>query len=425
MSLRDLGIVAAVKAAIGGLVLYGGFRAVSDDDFARVVHAQEWALSPALDPTGTSWLPLPFWLNGGAMMLLGTSIETARVMAFVAGIASALLIYAAARLLTKDALLGAIIAVSIPWSARLGVATVPELPTAALTLFAIATLLDEKWRRLGALALMAACLSRYEPWPVAAVFALYCLRDRRFVSAAMAVGAPLAWLAHNALAHGSALHFLHRVSAYKQALGETSSLAGYPLSLLREEPELCLLVLVVSSAVAWRRYARVMACVLSLLVILTAASLPGGAPTHHAGRALLVIWLALAVVSAPAIRKLAKRPPFAALMATALIVGAFVLRPWYARLDSFVDRPAELAVGREAAARVPATERVLIEVHDYAYFAIQAGSGDPRRFVLDRDPDPRREPQDNSFTDPDKLRARAQAVGARWVIARGPKLLRL
>jgi hypothetical protein len=34
---------------------------VSDDDYARVVIAQR--LSLALDPSGTSWLPFPFWLR--------------------------------------------------------------------------------------------------------------------------------------------------------------------------------------------------------------------------------------------------------------------------------------------------------------------------------------------------------------------------
>ena len=53
--------VIAAKAAVGAAVLIGGFRAVSDDDFARVVLAQQWAAHPTLDPTGTSWLPVPFW----------------------------------------------------------------------------------------------------------------------------------------------------------------------------------------------------------------------------------------------------------------------------------------------------------------------------------------------------------------------------
>src|SRR5262245_35515505 len=61
---RHLGVVVGVKAAVGALVLAGGFRAVSDDDFSRVVLAQQWALKPHLDPTGSSWLPFPFWIYG-------------------------------------------------------------------------------------------------------------------------------------------------------------------------------------------------------------------------------------------------------------------------------------------------------------------------------------------------------------------------
>src|SRR5690606_32494031 len=69
------------------------------------------------------------------------------------------------------------IATALPWSIRLGVATVPELPTAALTVFAVATIAARRHQLLGAVALLAATLSRYEPWPVAAAFAALCVWD--------------------------------------------------------------------------------------------------------------------------------------------------------------------------------------------------------------------------------------------------------
>ena len=50
---------------------------------------------PALDPSGTSWLPFPFWANGAAMMAFGRSLGTAGVVAWVFGLASVLVGYAA------------------------------------------------------------------------------------------------------------------------------------------------------------------------------------------------------------------------------------------------------------------------------------------------------------------------------------------
>ncbi|HSN98938.1 MAG TPA: hypothetical protein VLS89_11655, partial [Candidatus Nanopelagicales bacterium] len=134
---RDLALVLLAKLAASAAALALGFRAVSDDDFARVVLAQAWAEAPQLDPTGTSWLPAPFWLTGAALRLFGPTLDTARALAFALGLASAALVYLAARWITEHhpapraPLLGALIAAVFPWSACLGVATVPELPAAA------------------------------------------------------------------------------------------------------------------------------------------------------------------------------------------------------------------------------------------------------------------------------------------------------
>ena len=74
----DAALVATLYAAACALARVQGFDHVSDDDFARVTIAQAFAASPKLDPSGTSWLPFPFWLLGGALRLLGRSLEVAR-----------------------------------------------------------------------------------------------------------------------------------------------------------------------------------------------------------------------------------------------------------------------------------------------------------------------------------------------------------
>jgi hypothetical protein len=446
---RDLALAIAAKAAIGAIVLAGGFRAVSDDDFARVVHAQEFARAPRLDPTGTSWLPFPFWLAGGAMRLFGTSLVTARAVAFACGLFAAALVFAAARMLVADrrgALVGALLAGLFPWSARLGVAVVPELLAAALSVFAVATLSRDgaSIRWLGAAALFVATLSRYEPWLVAGAFAAFSLwdcargaRERASIAGAalFALVGPALWIAHNASVHGEALHFLARVSAYKRAVDPSeptllAALAGYPLSLLREEPELCcaaLALVLVARPLRPPSLARTSAALALLLVLLTAASIPGGAPTHHAGRALLAIWLALAIyvgagahhaITGGALGK-QRRQAYAALTLAAVIGGAFVLRPWYARLDSFITRADEIAIGAAAAHHSRPDERILVEVIDYGHFAIQAGSGAPERFVLDRFPDPGAPaPAFPTFVSELAIRDRARRAGATYLVAR-------
>src|SRR5438105_4470054 len=93
----DLAIAAGIKLAVSLATLGLGFRAVSDDDFARVVIAERWAAAPALDPSGTSWLPLPFWINGAMLALFGRSLDVARVVAVALGVGSIAIVLVAAK----------------------------------------------------------------------------------------------------------------------------------------------------------------------------------------------------------------------------------------------------------------------------------------------------------------------------------------
>lgn len=452
--LRPLALVLLAKIAVSVVALALGFRAVSDDDFARVVLAQTWAQAPRLDPTGTSWLPAPFWLSGAVLRVFGPSLDVARATAFVLGLAASAVIYLAARWITEDrrsALVGAVVAAAFPWSARLGVATVPELPAAALTLLAVASLGSPSAdRRLWAAAgLCWATLSRYEPWPVAAVFAGWSLlgalrlgqgraaQAKLVLAALIALAGPVAWMAWNHVAHGDALHFLARVAAYRQALraGEGGSLArllAYPGAMLREEPELCLAPLALwliargapaagALAAALRRYWLPGAVAALQIAALSAALVRDGAPTHHPERAMLVALLLLALVTGDlGARALAAGPALrrraAVAAAVVLVLGAGWIRRWY-RLEGLQPRSDEVAVGRAAAELVPAGSPVLLEVPHYGYFAVTAAVGRPGQIVLDRSIDPRDPPAASSFTDPAVLRRRLAAAGARHFIA--------
>ncbi|WP_437286460.1 hypothetical protein [Sorangium sp. So ce406] len=469
---RDLALVVLAKAAVSALVLALGFRAVSDDDFARVVLAQAWAHAPQLDPTGTSWLPVPFWLNGALFLLLAPTLDVARAVAFALGLASAALVYVSARWITGDrraALAGALLAGAFPWSACLGVATVPELPAAALSLFAVASLVTPPAgpappagrALLGALALVLATLSRYEPWPVAVAFAALALlaaarlgqgraaQAKLALAALVALAGPAAWIAWNRVAHGEALHFLARVAAYRNAVspggdGSLLRLFAYPAAMVREEPELFLSPIALA-LVAWRarrgaaRGARAPRPCPPLLHAALPYALPGavaafqiaalslalvrdGAPTHHPERAtllaLLLLALAVGDLTARAFRGASSgaRRALGGALLVVLFIGV-VFRP-HLRREHFNPRADEVAIGRAAAELTPPAAPVLVEVVDYGHLATLAALGRPGGAHPDRSVDPRDPPVRSSFDDPASLARRAADVGAAYLIGR-------
>lgn len=444
MSARDAGLLASIKIIVSAGVLGSGFRALSDDDFARIVIAERFAAAPSLDPSGTSWLPFPFWVNGSVMLVLGRSVETARAVSFALGVASVLAVWQSGRWLglgRRAAFAGAAIAAVFPYSAWLGVATVPELPTAALALLGIASLSQPGSARLfGALALTAACLSRYEAWPLAAVFALFTLRDalgardrRLAAAAALSITGALGWLAHGILSHGDALFFVQRVSEYRRAIGAgggstVAALLRYPAMLLRTEPELAAFALtslgasvVLGRIAALRSELRALAAFATLLAFLVVGDLRDGAATHHGERALLALWLWLALLGAHAFAAAwtaaRVRPALIALTGLSLAPTAGLVRPWYAARDSFIDRSHEVAIG--AAARRVAGERgrLLIDTADFGFYAVMSGFGAPERAEPVDDRDPRKPREPSPWLSPESLRALLARRDAAVVVA--------
>jgi len=355
-----------------------------------------------------------------------------------------------------------LVAAVIPSAAVLGVATVPELPTAALAAVGVATAAsrDARHRLLGGGALLLACLSRYEPWFIAAGFALLTLRDGwrgrlrpaprgRHLSAAaavVAVAGPLLWMLHNAISHGDPLHFMARVSAYQRALGDTTDgiwsgavadLAAYPMQFVRQEPEIMLgLAVLVGVRIHEARRAGVglsavvpsaarrTALLVGLMIAgLSIATLGGGVPTHHIGRPLVVAWLLSAVFIGAELSRRARvsSPRTVAvglgLCAVVLAVGALVVRPRVVPADPFVDRNEQIALGRAVAMAVPPDARVLLQVIDYGYFAVLAASGRPESFIIDRSVDPRHGTRGSSFASAEALHIRLRQTCASFVVA--------
>jgi hypothetical protein len=430
-------LVAAARALTSAACLASGFRAISDDDYSRVTIAARFAAVPSADPSGTSWLPLPFWLYGVPMALFGDSLETARVVAVLLGIASAVLVWLAARFLglpERAALLGALGAVVLPYGSWLSCATVPEAPTAALILLGVVSLSrdEAKLRLWGGLALGAACFCRYEAWAPAAVFSALSAREalrRRekglWLGAAAAVAPIALWLLHGIVRHGDAFFFVGRVTQYRAALGGEGTalsvaLLQTPWALLRFEPELTAVTLVALGLTFWRRRSpfgptawRTVTALAGLVAFLVLADVTGGAATHHPERSLLPVYWFFALLAAGLVTRLARELRAWLLPALALplaVVASVFVRPTVE--SSFVDRREEEQVG--SLLRSLGATAVALDSDDFGYFAVQAALGYGKSTALS-DHDPRRAAAKRSTT-PAELAARLAPLRARWLV---------
>jgi hypothetical protein len=226
------------RLAVSWVAWETGFRALSDDDYARVTIAQRFAEHPKLDPSGTSWLPFPSWVMGAVMKLLDPSLDVVRAMSSALAIGATWLLFAAGRVwgfTERQAFAAALVATVLPVVTVLGSATVPELPTAALSAFALVavTAPSDRARRsiwspplLAGVAMVAATLSRYEAWPVAIVVSVFAVlrreddaakspegdnapgetvKWRRAAASALPLLGPAGWIVHNRFAHGDGL----------------------------------------------------------------------------------------------------------------------------------------------------------------------------------------------------------------------------
>lgn len=443
MLLRALATICAVSF---------GFSAISDDDFARVTIAQSFAEAPRLDPSGSSWLPFPFWLNGGLMLLFGRSYDVARAAAIALSLASVALLFFSARrfgLSRGASFLGAALGAVMPHAVWLGYATVPEGYSAALSLFALSTLVRPQagapaslvaGTLAGSMALFAATLSRYEAWPLAGFFSAVLVwrlaRDpslvaarRALLPAGIAIAGPVLWLLHGVFVHGDALFFVAKVAAYRQAVGQASvstwaSLLHYPSVLLRAEPELMSLLLLLWVPKVRRGLPASLAPALKLmvgglsvtLIFLIWGDFRDGAPTHHPERPLLVVWLVVALFAGLLLHtawQSHRRSLLPLALATCVV---FSTRSWFIRRDAFIDRSAELEAGELARLHAKAGY-LAVDSADFGFFASIAGFGSPSRAraLTERDP---RAPEPDPWANAESLAATLRRKEADWLLVR-------
>lgn len=430
-------MVALARLGTTLLCALSGFRAISDDDYSRVVIAARFAHQPSPDPSGTSWLPLPFWLYGAPMALFGDSLQVARGVAALLGVGSALLVWQCGRLMglgERAAFWGALGAISLPYGCWLSAATVPEAPTAALLVLGAVTLSrpEARLRVLGALALGAACFSRYESWVPAVVFALVTALDARrrrerqlWLAAGLALVPIGLWLLHGVVRHGDAWFFVERVARYRAALGGASpgalgAFLSVPWALVRFEPELMAVFAVCLGLSLWRGGSpfaesawRGAALLGSMVLFLAVAAARGSAATHHPERSLLPVFWFTALVTAGLVARLAQQPRawlLPTLVPPCALLASLLLRP--PLRGTFVDRREEEQLG-QVLRRLDARD-VALDTDDYGFFAVQAALGHGRSWVLaSHDPRERQPPRPTST---EELARRLLQRPAGWLV---------
>lgn len=411
------------------LLLRGGFSHVSDDDFARTVIAQEWVASVrgyrflhelppfrqarwvrVVDPSGTSWLPFPFWITGASMALFGRSIEVARATQMVLLAGATILLARTLRRVAFGRLAAAcILAIGFanPYVLWAAASQTPDAWVSLLIAVGLLALAEKQADPIAALSLLAASLSRYEAWPVVAVFAVRYLVARpatprvRLVAFVPALG-PAFWMVWNAVAHGSALHFFTRVSRYRHAhdaLPVAARAAFVPQATLELFGSGLAIVLVVAVCAilarsdARRRWRSPLLGAAALVTFLVAGSLADGAPTHHPARAQLSLsWLGAAVLMLGTVAAMQRVQARAGSKAGATLVAAlgFVGIVWIASLPSRIrdfpgrgddDRTGQIERGQKLAAG-PEGPIHLVPCR-YEHLALLAAFAAPERVIVE------------------------------------------
>ncbi len=430
-------LVALAWGGAAALARLQGFDVLSDDDDARVFIAQRFAAHASLDPSGTSWLPLPFWSMGLAMKLASPTLAVARGVAIMQATAAGMLVFAAARaagLARQSAVFAALVPLLSPLVPLLGAAPTPELLGAALALYGVVAMTGDR-PALGGAALLAATLSRYETWAPALLAASLALlrwwtaEDRReraqgLAGAALSLLGPVAWSLWNVHAHGSAFHYASRVASYQAALGAHLPALSYLSAMARFAP-VPLAGFVLGLLLLGRRGLRrtwvLAACIAALVVGLVVSAARGGAPTHHPERALCLAWMAASigfVATLPELLVARSRLRALAFVLCAVGLGIAARRLVARDLAGLPDRSAERALGGALARAVPPGEKVLLVPSSYAHLATLTSFGRPGDAVVlpQRSYDPRASTGVDPTSDPELLRAACHAHGARYAV---------
>lgn len=439
-------------------VYQSGFRALTADDFGRVIAAAQWALHPQGIWQGP-WLPLYTYGLGALLRVVWDLYWLPRALAAAFGLAS--LVWVA--LLTahlfqrrRAGLLAAVLLALNPAHVWLSSVPLTEiiffslLSGAALAVVVWAHTGRPRWLVLGVGLLALASGVRVEGWLftvtlgaalVVTAIVRFSRGDRRAAWLRLAAAAalaivPLIWLASNWAVTRDPFYFLNVTRGFDQQwYGAAQTYRPYLQVLWRLDPLAALLLpaaLVGGLALARRSAPARWYLLLAVVPFALYAVFQRGQvqpPGNYIRYLSLFFWLTYPLLAGLLLWPLSLRPRLRPYLATALALGLLVVavRQVQAAFQYQNDPAAPgLAVGRwlRADGIDPSGATVLLELNYWQYLAIHTGANDLEHFLYDR---PLDFAQLNSapsllFDQPDLLRACVATHRLRHLVVASPDL---
>lgn len=256
-------LAAILRVALAVLSLRLGFVEYNADGATRVIHGWEWLQAPRWE-VGV-WLPLHFWLIGGALALWENLVWAPKLLSSLAGLATIanMTLIGATLGGRRAAIVTALLAAVFPFEVWFSVSGMAE-PIFHAFVTGAALGFVRWWARdsrrallLGSLSLLAATAVRYEGWFYAAAFAGLVVLvgwrrgrlDRATIAAAVIPFLFIAvWIEQSWAVFGDPLAFAHETAAIKTELAPENTgatlldrLIYYPEAALRIARPLVLL----------------------------------------------------------------------------------------------------------------------------------------------------------------------------------------
>jgi hypothetical protein len=197
----------------------------------------------------------------------------------------------------------------------------------------------------------------------------------------------------NAHAHGSALHFVARVTNFRRAIGAAdvpfvAKLLDYPAALASDAAVAALLGAIGVAGLLRpelrQRHAWPFVTALAMLAFLVWGDLHDGAPTHHAARALVAIWWILVAAGADTLASLFARERRGLAYATGALLAAttaatLLIRPKSALPGTGEADAREAQIARGLDLRARHVLHVDVTPCAFEHFAMLAAWGAPER----------------------------------------------
>jgi hypothetical protein len=416
-----LGLLIVVRFALQFSVYAAGFESLTADDFGRVIVAATWADRPAWVSHGTA-LPFHTYVIGSALLLYNDLFLTPRVVVFIAGACSLVLMFLLTQALFQRPLISAIATLLLAVNpAHVWLSSTPLTEILHLTaVLAFLYLLVRAWngsfrqQLITALVIAVATSIRFESWIFAALISMvwisvasYRAWQQRSLARLGQIFAllliiwlfPVVWVLGNYLVTGDPLFFVTSNRSFDTYwYGNRQDYAPYFSTLLRLDPTSTLLTGLACSLCLYiyRRtphigmYIGLIVGTFLIFAVLQRGQVqPDGNYVRYLALFSILPYPIMAWLLVFCAEKVSPQRRFQHGLLAFIVVGLCL---WQINSSfRFVNDPAAegLQAGlqlRTLRAQQPTlpNQPVLIELNHYQYVAMHVGANDRAQFVYDR-----------------------------------------